>query len=101
MSVTSAIVAPTVKVPANNSLVIHLRWYPQQLQKGIPRLTWADTRDRIADGRDQGLSVEKALEKAMEGIIAFGGWGRRGSRGLGRLSVCCSGWPASGWRTQE
>ena len=70
MSVTSAIVAPTLKVPAENSLVVHLRWYRQQLQRGILKLAWADTRDMIADGMTKGSVSREALEKAMEGFIA-------------------------------
>ena len=69
MSVTSAIVAPTLKVPAENSLVVHLRWYRQQLQRGILKLAWADTRDMIADGMTKGSVSREALEKAMEGTI--------------------------------
>ena len=55
-SVYSSIISAFLKVPAEASLVAHLLWIRELLQKGILQtLTWVDTRDMLADAMTKGL----------------------------------------------
>ena len=70
LSVTAAIVAPTLRVPAEASLMVHVRWYRQQLSRGVLRLSWSDTRDMLADGLTKGAIDRIALDLVMRGYIS-------------------------------
>lgn len=67
-SVTSAVTAPYLKVPAEPSLLVHLHWLRQLLQKGVMQgLWWTDTRDMLADGLTKGSVSREALEALANG----------------------------------
>ena len=67
-SVTSAITAPFLKVPAEPSLLVHVRWVRALLQgKVLDGLWWADTRSMLADGLTKGSVDRSALETVANG----------------------------------
>ena len=69
MSVSSAIVAPCLKAPAESSLLVHLRWFRQQVQRDILKLIWCDTRSMVADGLTKGSVGRELLQGAMKGLL--------------------------------
>ena len=72
MSVFSAVTADRVKAPAEKSLLSHIQFVRELLDKGIVRaLMWLDTRDMTADGMTKGSVDRKAIEDCMSGSITF------------------------------
>ena len=69
MSVSSAIIAPCLKAPAESSLLVHLRWLRQQVQRDILKLIWCDTRSMVADGLTKGSVGRDLLQGAMKGLL--------------------------------
>lgn len=54
-SVTAAITAPFLKIPAEPSLLVHVRWVRDLLLKKVLQgLWWTDTRSMLADGLTKG-----------------------------------------------
>lgn len=68
-SVTSALVAPILKVPAEPALLVHLRWLRQLLSQVLQGLHWTDTRSMIADGLTKGSIDRSALEAVTAGWL--------------------------------
>ena len=69
MSVFAAITAMILKVPAETSLVVHLRWVRNLLDCGIlDAIVWVDTRSMASDGLTKGAIDRKALHEVMDGI---------------------------------
>ena len=67
-SVTSAITAPFLKVPAEPSLLVHVRWVRALLlRKVLTGLWWSDTRAMLADGLTKGSVDRSALETVANG----------------------------------
>ena len=51
MSLLAAVTADQVRMPAENSLLGHLRWLRELLDRNQLRaFTWCDTRDMLSDG---------------------------------------------------
>ena len=72
MSVFSAVTADRVKAPAEKSLLSHIQFVRELLDKGIVRaIMWLDTRDMTADGMTKGSVDRKAIEDCMSGTITF------------------------------
>ena len=73
-SVYSAITAQQVKAPAERSLLIHLQWVRELLDRRVLHtLAWCDTRDMVSDAMTKG-SVDRArIHAVMDGelIIEF------------------------------
>ena len=64
-SVSSAIVAPNLKIPAEPSLLLHVAWLRALLRsKRLKALFWSDTRSMVADALTKG-SVSRELVRAV------------------------------------
>ena len=69
-SVSSAVVAPNVKVPAEPSLLLHVLWLRALLRTGrLKNLYWSDTRSMTADALTKGSVGRELLVAAMHGIL--------------------------------
>ena len=69
-SVTSAVVAPYVKVPAEPSLLLHVHWLRSLLQSGrLSKLFWCDTRSMTADGMTKGSVARDLIDAVMKGEL--------------------------------
>ena len=69
-SVTSAVTASTVKIPAEPSLLLHVNWLRQLLvRKRLGSLWWADTRSMIADGMTKGSVSRDLIAAVMSGLL--------------------------------
>ena len=69
-SVTAAVTAPVLKIPAEPSLLVHVRWVRQLVQAGVLKgLWWTDTRSMLADGLTKGSVDRSALESVANGWI--------------------------------
>ena len=59
MSVVAAVAAPTIKTPAENGLLLHLKWVREQLDTNqLWAICWVDTRSMAADGMTKGAIAE-------------------------------------------
>ena len=68
MSVTAAISATFVKIPADNSAYMQCLYIRELLDtKVLGALVWQDTRDMIADGLTKGAVEREALHRLMDG----------------------------------
>ena len=71
MSLFQAVTAIHVKVPAETSLLSHLQYLRELLDKHIlSRLFWFDTRDMLADGLTKGSIDRFALSTVCSGTMA-------------------------------
>ena len=69
MSVFAATVALNLKRPAEQSLLVHLMWVRQLLERRILTTSgWTDTRDMCADGLTKGATDRQALQLVMDGV---------------------------------
>jgi len=69
MSVTAAITATFVKIPADNSAYMQCLYIRELLEHGVlGALVWQDTRDMVADGLTKGAIEREALHKLMAGL---------------------------------
>ena len=69
-SVSSAIVAPNVKVPAEPSLLLHVCWIRALLaRKRLKQLYWIDTRSMLADALTKGSCSRDLITTAMSGTL--------------------------------
>ena len=69
-SVFAAVTATFIKQPAEKSLLSHVRYLHELLDKGILRLLfWIDTRDMGADGLTKGAVSREALHAYMRGLM--------------------------------
>ena len=70
MSVFSATTATHIKIPTEKSLLSHIQYVRELLDKRIvTSLIWLDTRDMIADGMTKGACSRDAITRAMNGSI--------------------------------
>ena len=68
MSVVAAVAAPTIKTPAENGLLLHLKWVRQQLDTDqLYAMCWVDTRSMAADGMTKGAIDRRAIHDALDG----------------------------------
>ena len=69
-SVSTAVVAATVKVPAEPSLLLHVCWLRALLSKQrLWRLYWADTRAMVADALTKGSCSRDLITAVMGGSL--------------------------------
>ena len=69
-SVFAAVTATFIKQPAEKSLLSHVQYLRELLDKGISRLLfWIDTRDMGADGLTKGAVSRDALHAFMRGLM--------------------------------
>ena len=69
-SVYAAISATFVKTPAEKSLLTHVQFLREALERGmISVLLWVDTRDMISDGLTKGTVGRELLQLCMDGIM--------------------------------
>ena len=67
-SVYAAVSATFIKQPAEKSLLCHIQYMRELLDKHIIRyLLWVDTRDMAADGLTKGAVARDALHEIMAG----------------------------------
>ena len=67
-SVFAAVTATFIKTPAEKSLLCHIQYLRQQLdRKVLTSLLWLDTRDMGADGLTKGAVSREALQELMRG----------------------------------
>ncbi|CAE7203568.1 RE1 [Symbiodinium sp. CCMP2592] len=69
-SVSTAVIAPNIKVPAEPSLLLHVCWLRALLVKQRLRyLYWVDTRSMVADGLTKGSCSRSLLQTVMGGTL--------------------------------
>ena len=69
-SVFSAVTAQMVKTPAEQSLLSHLQYLRELLDRGILEyISWLDTRDMASDGLTKGSVDRRQLHDIMEGVL--------------------------------
>ena len=68
MSVYSAVIATNIKIPAEKSLLSHVQFLRERLDRGILKaIIWQDTRDMLADGLTKGAVERTLLHAIMDG----------------------------------
>ena len=66
--VFAAVTAQMVKTPAEESLISHVQYLRELLDKGvIEYISWLDTRDMVADGLTKGAIDRKDIRATMDG----------------------------------
>ena len=69
-SVSSAVIAPHTKIPAEPSLLLHVCWLRALLMSGrLNELYWADTRAMIADALTKGSVSRELIAAVMGGTL--------------------------------
>jgi hypothetical protein len=69
MSVYAAVSSSNVKTPAEQSLLVHIKWLRACLDAGLLyAMVWSDTRSMLADGMTKGAIDRSDLHRAMECI---------------------------------
>ena len=69
-SVSTAVTAPHVKVPAEPSLLLHVNWLRALLVKNrLYRLFWCDTRVMVSDALTKGSVTRDLITAAMRGSL--------------------------------
>ena len=69
-SVFAAATAHQIKIPAEKSLVSHVQFLRELLDRGVlHRLWWLDTRDMAADGLTKGSIDREAVHSIMDGVM--------------------------------
>ena len=81
-SVYAAVTATFIKQPAEKSLLSHIQYLRELLDKDIIQgLIWLDTRDMGADGLTKGSVSRDALHQLMAGVMhilhEWEQWGRK------------------------
>ena len=67
-SILSAVSADGIKVPTERGTLPHVQWFRELVDRKIlTRLTWADTRDMVADGMGKGAVDRRAIVEFMSG----------------------------------
>ena len=70
LSVYAAVTATFIKVPAEKSLLSHVQYVRERLDRRVLQyLFWLDTRDMIADGLTKGTVDRGQLHQLMEGLL--------------------------------
>ena len=68
MSVFAAVTATHIKIPAEKSLLSHVQYVRELLdRKIIDALLWFDTRDMTADAHTKGIISRELLLRSMKG----------------------------------
>ena len=68
-AVTSALIAPTLKAPAENSALVSVAWLREQMKSGkLSKLYWSDTRVMVADGLTKGAISREEIQSLMRGL---------------------------------
>ena len=71
-SVTAAIIAVHTKVPAEPSLLLHVRWVRQLLErKRLSALFWSDTRSMVSDALTKGTVSRELITSVMAGLLVM------------------------------
>ena len=69
-SVYRSVTAQQVKAPAERSLLIHLQWLREFLdRKTFSCIAWCDTRDMVADALTKGSVDRSLLQGVMQGHL--------------------------------
>ena len=69
-SVSAAVTAPNVRVPAEPSLLLHVCWLRDLLvKKRLKYLFWVDTRSMLADALTKGSCSRELIQSAMSGTL--------------------------------
>ena len=69
-SVFAAVIAQMVKTPAEKSLLSHVQFLRELLDRGILEyISWLDTRDMAADGLTKGEVERESLHAIMDGYL--------------------------------
>ena len=64
----AAVAAPTIKTPAENGLLLHLKRVREQLNTNqLYDMCWADTRSMAARGMTKGAIDRRAIHDALDG----------------------------------
>jgi len=72
MSVYAAVTATFIKTPAEKSLLCHIQFVRELLDRGVfQAMCWLDTRDMLADGLTKGCVDRSMLHQAMDGQFVF------------------------------
>jgi len=72
MSVYAAVTATFIKTPAEKSLLCHIQFIRELLDRGVYQaMCWLDTRDMLADGLTKGCVDRSLLHLAMDGHFQF------------------------------
>ena len=72
MSVFAAVTASHVKIPSERSLLSHLQYVRELLDRRVlESLTWLDTRDMAADGMTKGSIARDAITDCMNGSLTL------------------------------
>ena len=70
MSVYASVTANHIKIPAEKSLLSHLQFVRELLDRGILSiLGWTDTRDMLADAMTKGAVDRDRIELALDGYL--------------------------------
>lgn len=68
-AVTSALIAPTLRAPAENSALVSVAWLREQMKSGkLSKLYWSDTRVMVADGLTKGAISREEIQSLMRGF---------------------------------
>ena len=68
MGVFAAVAETFLKIPAGNSLLLHVQYIRELLDTHVlDALLWLDTRDMMADGLTKGSVEREALHAVMRG----------------------------------
>ena len=71
-SVYAAVTATFIKTPAEKSLLTHVQFLREILDRGtLSAILWIDTRDMIADGLTKGAVGRELLQAAMDGLMTL------------------------------
>ena len=69
-SVFAAVTATFVKTPAEKSLLCHVQYLRELLDKGVlQQIIWIDTRDMYADGLTKGAVNRSAIQEIISGTM--------------------------------
>ena len=69
-SVTAAVIAVHTKVPAEPSLLLHVRWLKQLLERRrLSELYWTDTRSMVSDALTKGSVTRELIAAVMSGLL--------------------------------
>ena len=72
MSVYSSITAITIKVPAECSTLLHIKWVRELIERRVIYcIAWIDTRSMLADGLTKGCINRTLIDEAMKGKWAI------------------------------
>ena len=67
-AVTSALIAPTLRAPAENSALVSVAWLREQMRCGkLSKVFWSDTRVMVADGLTKGAISREEIQSLMRG----------------------------------